>query len=152
VRLPEKKYELPSPSGEDLAHSAVRAAVSLVPGVGSPALEFFNHLFGSPVEKRRQEWMEGVAEGLRQIEAYPELRANKEFYTQVAKDLWSDRLLNTDSSSLNAIMSAHGAGVNRTTEMGNNFLKFITEPPRRAAPDALPARAAASFCLSLARL
>src|SRR5262245_27503577 len=62
------KYDPPKQSTKDLAHSAIRAAIGTVPVVGSAALEFFNNVLKPPVEKRVEEWMEAVAEGVRRLE------------------------------------------------------------------------------------
>lgn len=59
-------------------------------------------------------------------EAYPELKVQRPFYDLIAKDLWNNGLMNTDG--LHAMMSANGAGASRTSDIGTQFLRFITEP------------------------
>lgn len=59
-------------------------------------------------------------------EAYPELKDQRPFYDLIAKDLWNNGLMNTDG--LHAMMSANGAGASRTSDIGKQFLRFITEP------------------------
>jgi hypothetical protein len=81
------KTDPPAQSGGDLAHSGVRAIVSLIP-VGSAALEFFNNFFAPPLEKRRQKWMEAVAEAIRKLEQQQgikveDLQHNESFITTV---------------------------------------------------------------------
>ena len=56
----------------------------------------------------------------------PELRGQRDIYDQVWKDLRSRGLLNTDS--LHAMMSSQGLGAKRTTEIGDAFLRFVSEP------------------------
>ncbi|MFO0809310.1 MAG: hypothetical protein U0746_11840 [Gemmataceae bacterium] len=227
------RHEPPTAGGGDIVHSGIRAVISAIPYVGSPALEFFNFMLAPPVERRRQEWMEGVGEALRDLEsrgavtaddlqrneafvstalqaaqvavrthqrekldalrnavtnaalpgapddslqlmfvgmvdrftewhlrvlkfladppqwfasrdrqfpvfmtsslshilteAYPELKDRRDFYDQVAKELLDCGLLNTDG--LHAMMSANGAAVSRTTDLGNRFLKFVAGRP-----------------------
>jgi hypothetical protein len=58
-------------------------------------------------------------------EAYPELKDQRPFYDLIAKDLWNNGLMNTDG--LHAMMSASGATASRTTDIGKQFLRFITE-------------------------
>lgn len=58
--------------------------------------------------------------------AYPELQTQRAFYDLVAKDLWNSGLMNTDG--LHTMMSASGADASRTTDIGKQFLRFITEP------------------------
>lgn len=52
----------------DHLHTLVRAGISTIPVVGSPAVELFNTVIAPPIRKRQQEWMESVAEALRQLE------------------------------------------------------------------------------------
>ncbi len=58
-------------------------------------------------------------------DAYPELRDRRDFYDLIAKDLWLTGLLNTDG--LHAMMSAGGAAASRTTDIGKQFLRFVTD-------------------------
>src|SRR5262245_49553630 len=48
-------------------HTAARAAISLVPGFGGPALEFFNSVIAPPIERRRDKWFEEVAGALNDL-------------------------------------------------------------------------------------
>jgi hypothetical protein len=57
----------------------------------------------------------------------PELRNCKELYTQLWRDLYSRGLLNTDG--LNVTISGNGLSAKRTTNLGDDFLKFIAEAP-----------------------
>jgi len=45
-----------------------RAGLQTIPIAGGAAAEFFNAIISPPLEKRRQEWMEEVAECLRKLE------------------------------------------------------------------------------------
>jgi hypothetical protein len=56
----------------------------------------------------------------------PELHGQDHIYTQVWKDLYSSGLLNTNG--MNITMSGHGLGEKRTTELGDQFLHFISDP------------------------
>ena len=58
--------------------------------------------------------------------AYPELQNQRAFYDLVSKDLWNNGLMNTDG--LHAMMSASGTGASRSSDIGKQFLRFITEP------------------------
>jgi len=57
--------------------------------------------------------------------AYPELTSKDEFVRQVFKDLYSKGLLNTES--LGATMTLQGILSRRTTTMGQDFIKYISE-------------------------
>lgn len=56
----------------------------------------------------------------------PELRDKRHIYDQVWKDLHVNGLTNTDS--LHVTMSGHGLGQKRTSELGDAFIAFISEP------------------------
>ncbi|HXH93791.1 MAG TPA: hypothetical protein VNN25_19585 [Thermoanaerobaculia bacterium] len=63
-----KKYDPPKPGVGDAAQAITKAAVSAVPLLGGPAAELVNAVFTPMLERRRQEWMEQVAEALRTLE------------------------------------------------------------------------------------
>lgn len=56
----------------------------------------------------------------------PNLRGHRHVYDQVWKDLYSRGLINTDS--LHVTMSGQGLASKRTSEIGDAFLRFISEP------------------------
>ncbi|QDV56248.1 hypothetical protein [Rosistilla oblonga] len=229
----DDKYSPPEASLGDHAHTLARAGVGSIPLAGAAATELFQKLIAPPLEKRRQEWMESVAEGLRQLEeqqrlslddlsendtfidavmsasqaairtsqaekrealknavlnsslpdppdesrqqifiglvdsltvwhlrilrffcdparvfheqgktapqyhlagslsqllktAYPELGNERELYDQIGKDLYGRGLLGTEG--FHTMMSGNGVYEKRTTTMGDQFLRFISEP------------------------
>lgn len=56
----------------------------------------------------------------------PHLRGHNHIYNQVWKDLYSRGLVNTEG--MNTTMSGQGLAAKRTTEIGDAFLRFISEP------------------------
>lgn len=58
--------------------------------------------------------------------AFPELRNRRTFYDQIWKDLYLKGLVTTDS--LHVTMSGTGLWESATSQLGNNFLKFIANP------------------------
>lgn len=56
----------------------------------------------------------------------PELRGKRHIYDQVWKDLYVNGLTNTDS--LHVTMSGNGLGQKRTSELGDAFIAFISDP------------------------
>lgn len=64
------------------------------------------------------------------LRAYPELRDERPFYDYVWKDLNTRALINTPS--MQTMMTGRGCLQQRTTQLGQQFLAFISEPP---APD-----------------
>lgn len=56
----------------------------------------------------------------------PDFKGHSHIYNQVWKDLYSRGLVNTDG--MNTTMTAQGLASKRTTEIGDEFLRFISEP------------------------
>lgn len=77
-------------------------------------------LFHAPV---RQNTTSSGALSLVVEEAFPELRGRREFYDQVWRDLYAHGLVNTES--LHGLMTANGLVARRTTDLGEQFLRFI---------------------------
>ena len=82
------EYTPPEPSRGDLAHSAGRAAFSLIPGAGGLASEVFNTVIVPPLERRLHEWREEVAAALVQLQEegklkFDDLRNNPVFIDTV---------------------------------------------------------------------
>lgn len=65
----DEKYSLPEATAGDHLHTLARAGIGSIPIVGAAATELFRKLMAPPLEKRSQQWMESVAEGLRQLES-----------------------------------------------------------------------------------
>jgi len=61
---------VPKETAGDHLHTLARAGISAIPVAGGPAVELFQMLIEPPVRKRQREWMESVAEGLRQLEVH----------------------------------------------------------------------------------
>lgn len=64
----EEKYAPPEISKADVAHTLVKAGISSIPGVGGAAAELFALVITPPLDKRRAEWMNSIAEGLESLE------------------------------------------------------------------------------------
>lgn len=223
----------PKANKSDIAHRIVKAGLSAIPLAGGPMAELFNAIISPPLAKRRDKWIESIAEGLRKLEeeidgfkienlqnnemfittvmhasqaairnhqkeklealrnavfnaaspnapeedlqlmflnwideltpwylrvltffenpkkwaqkrgvtlpdrtmgapahaledAFPELQGQRDFYDQIVKDLYAKGLMSLDS--LHTTMTGHGIYVSRTTEMGKQFIQFITSP------------------------
>lgn len=88
--------------------------------------------FADPVrwfqEQEREVPQYVFSSSLEQIltDAYPELAKERELCDQIGKDLYNRGLAGTDS--LRVSMTANGAYQPRATELGKQFLQFITEP------------------------
>ncbi|CAN5271519.1 hypothetical protein BH24GEM2_BH24GEM2_00050 [soil metagenome] len=63
-----EKYRPPSTKLDDHAYIVARGTLTSVPLVGGAATELFSALLTAPLERRRQRWMEEIADGLRRLE------------------------------------------------------------------------------------
>lgn len=231
--MTDNPLEVPKPDTADRLHTAARAGISLTPGVGGAGVELFKTLVVPSLERRQTEWMDLVADKLRELEAqqrtctddltsdeefidtvmrashatirtsnqekkdalrnavlnaalphrpdesrqlmfigwvesltpwhlrilnllahplawyqkqgrqppdfftmsslsqllthaFPALQSERSLYDKIAKDLYNDGLLRVDG--LHTMMSARGAFEERATDLGNEFLRFITDP------------------------
>jgi len=75
----------------DVAYTVVKAALSAVPIAGGPAAELVGLVFGPPLEKRREKWLEQLADAVKEVqdkvsELTPEkLSKNEAFVTTVLR-------------------------------------------------------------------
>lgn len=68
------------------------------------------YIMGSPIEPL--------------CEAFPELCKKDSIINKIVKDLYADGLMNTEN--LNGIMTPSGMVASRTTQLGSDFIDFIT--------------------------
>jgi len=80
----------PKRSGGDFVHSLVKAGLAGIPSLGGSTAEIFSLIIVPPLSKRRDEWVESIAEGLNLLEEkvegfkIEELANNDVFITTVA--------------------------------------------------------------------
>lgn len=58
----------PKPGPGDVAHTAGKAAFSLIPGIGGAAAELFSKFVVAPISKRQEEWILSIAKALQALE------------------------------------------------------------------------------------
>ncbi|EKP0302712.1 hypothetical protein JGX26_000624 [Aeromonas veronii] len=58
----------PKATKGDAAHAIMKAGLSALPMIGGPAVELFQSVVQSPLERRRIEWMQAVGERLQELE------------------------------------------------------------------------------------
>lgn len=81
--------EMPRKSAGDVANALVKAVISAIPYAGAPAAEIFALIVTPPYERRRNEWIQSVGDGLKEltekIEGFKleELSQNETFITTV---------------------------------------------------------------------
>ena len=81
--------EKPKQSMGDLGHALVKGLIAGAPYVGPVASELFSLVLASPLTRRRDEWMESIAEALKKLEEKVEgfkiedLSKNESFITTI---------------------------------------------------------------------
>jgi len=60
--------EKPKTTAGDIAYAAAKAVLGSIPVVGATAAEVFALAVEPPLAKRRNEWIESIAQGLQQLE------------------------------------------------------------------------------------
>ncbi len=105
----DEKYGPPKATAGDHAHTSVRAGLGLSPVAGSVLTELFQKLITPPLEKRRQQWMESVAEGLRQLES---------------QQFLSIEQLSNNDVFIDVVMTASQAAIRTSQEKKREALKY----------------------------
>jgi hypothetical protein len=67
-------HSAPEPDWKDRAHALVRAGLGSIPLVGAAANQLFQLVITPSLEKRRVEWMNSVAEALKELESRRQVR------------------------------------------------------------------------------
>lgn len=129
----EKRVRLPERTRGDTAHAVVKAALSMVPAVGGPAVELFQYVVQPPLEKRRDQWMRDVGEKLEELRAngldVDKLQSDERFISAVMHA--SQAALRTHHAEKlaalrNAILNvATGRGPDETTQ--HLLLSFVDD-------------------------
>ncbi len=75
-------------TGGDHLHLAARIVISAIPGIGGPALELFNATIAPSIERRRNDWLNELAQRLSMLEQEKRLKIedlgeNDEFISAV---------------------------------------------------------------------
>ncbi|MBW3509542.1 MULTISPECIES: hypothetical protein [unclassified Janthinobacterium] len=95
----------------DVAREVGRAIVSLVPAAGGPLQVAFENLFASPLERRKEAWLEQLAEVLTEVERRiegltPEKLASNEAFVTVVMQASQVALRNHQNAKLEALRNA----------------------------------------------
>jgi hypothetical protein len=146
---------LPQPTGWDRANLAVKVALSALPVAGSPAAELFAAIIAPPLVRRRDEWLQSLADGIgvlsEKIAGFaPEVLANNEAFVSVAMQASRAALQTHQKEKLEALRNAVlnvAAGqtldddeqvmflwcIETLTTWHVHILKFLEAPMRMAA-------------------
>lgn len=103
--LPKKKQ------ASDIARDVGRAIVSLVPAAGGPLQIAFESVFSSPLEKRKEAWLEQLAGVMTELQARvdgltPERLAANEIFVTVAMQASQIAIRNHQQVKLDALRNA----------------------------------------------
>lgn len=104
-KLPTKK------SAGDVARDVGRAIVSAVPTVGGPLQVAFENIFASPLEKRKEAWLQQLAEVVTEVQERvknltPEKLAANEAFVTVAMQASQIAIRNHQQAKLEALRNA----------------------------------------------
>ena len=103
--LPTKK------SAGDVAREVGRAVASLVPAAGGPLQVVFENFFSSPIERRKEAWLQQLADVVKEVEGRvaeltPEKLAENEAFVTVAMQASQIALRNHQQTKLEALRNA----------------------------------------------
>ncbi len=94
----------------DVAHSTVRGAINMVPVIGPLAAELFNMVVTPPLEKRKADWMNDLAERIKKLEESGILNisdlTNNEQFTDTIIQATNFALRTSEEEKLNAFKNA----------------------------------------------
>ncbi len=98
-------------SAADVAREIGRAVVSLVPAAGGPLQVVFENFFTSPIERRKEVWLQQLADVLKEVEIRvaeltPEKLAQSEAFVTVAMQATQIALRNHQQAKLDALRNA----------------------------------------------
>lgn len=125
---------LPTKSVGDHLHLAARAAISAIPTVGGPILEFFNAIVNPPIERRRNDWINELATRIQTLELEKRLKAdelskNEEFISAVLQATAS-AIRNHHRDKLDALRNAvvnSALGRGPAAVKAEMFLAFVDQ-------------------------
>lgn len=100
--------KVPEEDAEDMLHGITRTVFASIPILGGPATEIFGNIVTRPVEKRRVEWLNDLADRLKRLEEIGALNFDK---------------LSNDPKFLNVIIKATEEALKTSSERKLEALK-----------------------------
>lgn len=125
-------YDVPTEKVTDKVHSLTKDSLGAIPLAGSIASELFNMVVSPPIEKRRNEWMESVGQGLLalevKIENLEEKLSNDNRFIDIALQASVIALRTSQKEKLEALKNvilniANGQTIDESLQI--MFLSFI---------------------------
>ena len=128
------KYQPPTPAAGDKAYSLARAAVGSIPLVGNAAVELLSAVFAPPLERRRLQWMEEIANSLRFLDEsrlinLGDLQSNEPFVTTLVQAS-EVAIRNHQAEKIEALRNAvvnSAVGVDIKEDLQLTFIRYINE-------------------------
>lgn len=96
--------KLPEKQGKDYAYGLLKAALTAIPFVGSPAAEVMSTFLKPPFEKRKEIWCESIANEIEEI--LSKIDNHTEFISNLQNN---DEFISTLASATQAAMRTHHA-------------------------------------------
>ena len=101
---------LPEKSFGDHLHLTARAVLSAIPAVGGPALELFNAVIAPPIERRRNVWLNELADRLQTLEQENRLKiedlADNDAFISAVMQASTSALRNHQQEKIDALRNA----------------------------------------------
>ena len=103
--------EEPKKTAADIAYTVVKAALSAVPVAGGPSAELLGLIFGPPLEKRREKWLEQLANAVKEVqdkvsELTPEELSKDEAFVTTALHATEIAIRNHQQEKIEALRNA----------------------------------------------
>ena len=125
--------DIPKDDKLDIVHKSTKALLNLIPIVGGSVTEIFNSLVISPIEKRRNEWMQEVVNALIKLEEsrtgiVQELSGNAEFVSLLISssiNAFKTHISEKHKKLKNGLINSVGNGF--TYDINQVFINFIDE-------------------------
>lgn len=157
--MDSEKYIKPEKKAGDAIHKIVKVGLSAgVPVVGGVASELLEAIIAPPLSKRRDEWIESIAEGLRELEEkidgfkIEDLSKNESFITTILNSTQSvlrnhqkeklealrNVVLNSAISVEKDVHSIFLGFVDVLTPLHMKLLKIFGDPPTKGEYEKLP--------------
>lgn len=129
-----EKYETPHSQISDKAYAIVRAAISLIPYFGSPAVELLSGFYKSPIDRRREQWIEQVTADLRILDECRQINLNDlendEVFTTTLIQASEVAVRNHQQEKIqalrNVVMNA-AVGIDINEDLKLTFIRYINE-------------------------
>lgn len=129
-----EKHDPPEPTTDDKAHSLAKAGLASVPVVGGAAAEFFDTVVTPPLEKRRQEWMQQIAESLRELEQEGAIESGSSATLEDLGDEDDYEQIRAAERRWTSLQSSHLRGLKilllLKTSVGQDWLRRILDDTR----------------------